>query len=106
VTLANLTPLRLRNVTGQVITGQTFPSIVLDNCENVTLEGCTIDSPPLATANGQAVRIVNSRGVAMRGCDYNLQPASPARNRVANKARSFDIAGVAVAAVDSAGAYA
>ncbi len=40
------------------------------------------------------------------GGDYNLQPASPARNRVANKARSFAIDGAAVATVDSAGAYA
>jgi hypothetical protein len=43
---------------------------------------------------------------AIGGGNYNLQPSSPARNRVTNKVRSFDIAGVAVATVDSAGAYA
>lgn len=71
-----MTALRLRNVTGQVISGQTFASVHLDNCENVTLEGCTIDSPPLATSNGQAVRIVNSRGVTLRNCDVIGKPAT------------------------------
>lgn len=80
---------------------QTFPGL---NC-NIGTSPDTRNDPLFVNYQGTG----GSGGIPTTGAgggDYNLQGGSPARNRVTIKTRSFAIDGTAVAATDSAGAYA